>query len=495
MKKCISIILLSVIVFLTSCENFLESRDKSVILEEKLFTNQEGAEEAMYGLYMTMSTRSLYGAYMYVIPDLMGQYYTFNKSDDAVLGNMEAVVMHKHDAERPTLLSTEMWMYGYFLISNINKVIENLDGWTHKPLRHFNLYYGECCAMRAMMHFDLLRLFGSTNLDKRGIPYVDSYGMYAKPFSKTGEVYDRIIADLMKAQELLQEDEELLTFPRKPENTYDPYISHREFHANLYAVKATLARVYYTRGSKSDLDSAAHYAKQIIDSKKFNLPTKGEDKTTIHFQEMVAGTVDVNEAIFGLYKADTYTEWQGLFLQQKGGYEPAYPEMYNMKPGEEGFDFRSIWIRNARTTDGVDFGKRYFNLTAASSFNPMSDSKGVGISGNNIIRVPEMYLILAEAYMESNPAEALKYYNEFISSRGLREVEGPVTTEMLDEQLWKEYAQEGHYWFRLKKRHRPTLTLEPGLGHRYGATLDMDESKWNLKIPDGEFEFRPDGTF
>ncbi len=55
-------ILLCLLAFtFASCENFLESRDKAQVLEEKLFVNQEGVEEAMYGLYLNMGSGILWG--------------------------------------------------------------------------------------------------------------------------------------------------------------------------------------------------------------------------------------------------------------------------------------------------------------------------------------------------------------------------------------------------------------------------------------------------
>ena len=49
MKK--SLLLFITLISMISCEEFLESRDKSSVLEDKLFTNREGFEEALYGIY------------------------------------------------------------------------------------------------------------------------------------------------------------------------------------------------------------------------------------------------------------------------------------------------------------------------------------------------------------------------------------------------------------------------------------------------------------
>ena len=43
----VNILLCLLALVLGSCEDFLESRDKGQVLEEKLFVNKEGVEEAM----------------------------------------------------------------------------------------------------------------------------------------------------------------------------------------------------------------------------------------------------------------------------------------------------------------------------------------------------------------------------------------------------------------------------------------------------------------
>ena len=75
------------------------------------------------------------------------------------------------------MLYTELWTAAYKVISDINKILEHLDNWTEKPLQYGDIYRGECLGLRAFLSFDLLRSFGSVHLDKRGIPYVDKYGM------------------------------------------------------------------------------------------------------------------------------------------------------------------------------------------------------------------------------------------------------------------------------------------------------------------------------
>ena len=76
-------------------------------------------------------------------------------------------------------------------------------------------------------------------------------------------------------------------------------------------------------------------------------------------------------------------------------------------------------------------------------------------------------------------------------SRGLGNYDGELTIELLDEEFKKEFALEGQYWFRLKKRQPATLELISQIG----GALTMSEEKWNLFIPDEEFEYRDESTY
>ena len=54
---------------------------------------------------------------------------------------------------------------------------------------------------------------------------------------------------------------------------------------------------------------------------------------------------------------------------------------------------------------------------------------GKSILGNNILRIPEMYYIMAESLLASDPGKATEYFNVVISSRGLATREGNNLTE------------------------------------------------------------------
>lgn len=484
-------------VFCSSCEDFLESRDKSAVLEDDLFANQEGVEEAMYGLYVTLVKNSMYGKTFPLTMDLLGQYYTIGHTEESETeGIMDVLLRHEHKSQTAIDYYKQIWQTAYKFISDANKVLENLDKWEGKPLKFGDMYCGEVLGLRAYVHLDLLRMFGSVHQENRGIPYVTTYGMYVTPFSTTGECYDKIIADLKAAEKLLVADEQYLTYPRQPEDEYNLYVSDRVAHFNLYAVKATLARVYWTRNNPGDLDSAGMYAREVIESERFPLPADGSTITANYFISMLAGVIDDTEGIFGLYTSDTYTQWKDLFLSESGGYRPANTLLYARSDLKN--DHRKEWIGVPNVPDlsstgqMEQYGYRYLKLIDRQKLNP-SDKiyAGVGFTGINLIRVPEMYLILAESLLETSPEEARKVFEAYTFSRGMGNYEGTLTEGEIDLEFKKEYAQEGQYWFRLKRRQISVLELIPDIG----GTIVMNEDKWNLTIPDEEFEFRPEGTY
>jgi hypothetical protein len=100
------------------------------------------------------------------------------------------------------------WADMYRVIASANIVIgvngENLQG----EIVEFNHYKGEALTMRALAHFDALRLYGQMNISNGtdlGIPYITEFkGDNLYPFRLSiDEVKDMIIQDLLAAKPLM----------------------------------------------------------------------------------------------------------------------------------------------------------------------------------------------------------------------------------------------------------------------------------------------------
>lgn len=470
MKK-LAILWILAALLLGGCDDFLTSRDKSTVLENKLFTNREGVEDALYGIYAGLAQSTVYGVDMPFWMDFLAQFY--------IPGNtsLNSMLEYKHDREECRRLYNSIWQVMYHSISDINSFLSNLDAYEGEALRFEDLYRGEALGLRAYLHFDLLRMFAPVELSERGIPYVRHFGPDVTSFFTVKECYDLIIQDLLEAEKLLREDETLLTWPRVRSHEFI-ICRNRELHFNWYAVQATLARVYYMRGEPGDLEKAGEYARALIESEKFPLVREVKDVTY-----MMAGVIAETEAIWGLSSKTLYDKLYSRYIGRgMDSYDPTADQigLYASVAGE--MDARRDWFGNTVATG--DYTRTLKLLDPVELAN--SSTSPAGLEGINQIRIAEMYLIAAEAALATNPTAAQGYLDDLVISRGLPKFPGTLTLENIDKEWRKELVCEGQVWFQMKHRHPRTVTSA------YGQELTMSEGMWQLLIPDDEFDFRED---
>lgn len=479
MKKRL-IILSLVSILLGSCEDFLTPRDKSQVLEGTLFTNREGVEDALYGIYSSLASGDLYGVSIPEYMDVLAQFYKSNQTT----GTFSYMIAYDHDHDATRAVYGSIWSGMYKVISDINNFLEKLDAWDGEKLTLMDVYRGEALGLRAYLHFDLLRMFAPVQSDQRGIPYVTRFGVSVTPFSSVEKCYDLIIGDLLEAEKLLKEDETNLTLPRV--RTHDFIVKkNRELHFNLYAVKATLARVYWTRNQPGDLEKAGQYAKEIIDSEKFPLVDK------LEVQYMVAGVVAGTEGIWGLSNTNLYTSLKGIYCSNGLSALRPYDNCRELYSTGSGQDYRIEWFNIPRVTDQVITDVCCLKLLDPEQLGVTSEAPS-GLAGVNQIRVAEMYLIAAEANLENHPDLAFGYLDDLAKSRGLNGFapgESELTLEDIDREWRKELVQEGQVWFLMKHRQYPTVQ------NVNNQVITMTGEMWQLLIPDDEFEFRDESTF
>lgn len=455
------------------CDDFLTSRDKSQVLEKELFTDREGVEDALYGIYAGLAKSGLYGAEIAYRLDLLAQFY--------IPVNTSLYNMLKYEFSVPDMRSFQngIWSGMYRSISDINNFLDNLDAYEGKELRFENLYRGEALGLRAYLHFDLLRMYAPLKMSERGIPYVTRFGSSVTSFSTVKECYDFIIADLTEAEQLLRQDDTLLTLPRVRTHEYI-MCRNREIHFNWYAVQATLARVYYMRGEPGDLEKAGQYARAVIESEKFPLIKEPKDARFV-----VAGVVAETEGIWGLSNKNLYTALHSCYVDDGNSkLDPHYTQTALYATSDGTTDWRKEWFRSV---SGM-WGDRSVKVLDPVELK-IADKKPAGLEGVNQIRVPEMYLIAAEAALENEPENARKYLDDLACSRGLERFNDALTLEGIDREWRRELVQEGQVWFLMKRRHP-----EKVVAVHSNEEITMTEDKWQLLIPDDEFEFREDFT-
>lgn len=463
----------------TSCEDFLNITPDGQSKRDELLSTQQGVEDAMYGVYSQLRSTTLYGQELYfqTLEVMAHNLYCDGNTSIEALGKFE------YGNTNVKSLFEGIWAAMYKNISNVNSILEAplVKEATAYP---YSIYRGEALGLRAFMHFDLVRLFAeqyTLNPKADGIPYATEFSLNTPDFESLEKNYEHILADLHEAERLLNDEEDY--------EGLGNYMLDRQIHFNKYAVWATLARVYLTMGDK---ENAAMYALKVINDGRFTL----REKTKEHD---LAGVLSETECLFGIYSKSFYTQVYAKLQQTTTRYslEPRkdYSDIYSRD--KLGHDYREDDFFDMATL-GDEKRPRLKKLTEYYELNNMVANRPEHlILGINMIRLPEMYYIVAETMLEQNPGMALDYYNEVRVHRGLEplsgtavdevtgeQVERPLALQQINDERFKEYIGEGQIFFNMKRLNLDINSFDGATN--YKASKDI----YVVPVPDIEKENR-----
>ena len=468
MKKIIYILMSVALLATTSCEGFLNVTPDGQAKRDELLSTQQGVEDAMYGVYSQMRSKSLYGQELHFSTlEILSHTLWCNGSD-----GVEA--MGKYDWSHSAVKSVfeAVWTEMYKNISNVNSVLD-APLVKNATLYPYTVYRGEALGLRAFMHFDLVRLFAeqyTVNPEADGIPYAMEFSLNTPDFESLEKNYEHILADLHEAELLLVDEDEY-------ENKSN-FMLDRQIHFNLRAVQATLARVYLTMGDK---ENAAHYALAVINDGKYTLKEKTEVVNDL------AGILSKKETIFGVYYAGFYTNVNAKLQQMTSYYSLDLREdfMTLYEKDASGSDYRVMaYFSESGTGSGTKY--RLSKFTDIYEHNNNSANRPADlILGVNMIRIPEMYYIAAEALLDSDYDRALELYNAVRKHRGLDTLAGkPLTIELINDERYKEMIGEGQTYFNMKRQNLQIDSYDGKTQYQPSAGI------YSIPVPDIEKENR-----
>ncbi len=501
MKNKTIILLVALCLSFVSCEKFLDLNPKNEVVNDDMFSSKEGIESTLYGVYGAMKSKTLYGENLsFGIPEILANnlkaywVYYFQHFMEYDYTHVESVNQ---------LL--RVWTNAYEVIAYCNNIIQNLEDLDPESYSLYDLYLGEAYGLRAFMHFELMKYFAphvELYPNEEGIPYSTSYSFEHPSFYTVSQVYERIIADLKKAQELLIGDTEFMTYPRADFiNGYDireNFQKARTIHFNYYAATGTLARAYWMKG---DYDKAATEAYKVINSEAFPLVTKD------NVYNLMPAKLNGKETIWGIYSTDYITQTTNRLANISTGsaftiYTPEgnnftnYTQIYSQySTGDGSNDNRySGWFGDPEAATGEE--DTYTTTNLLKLFNDKSISNAGAYNGYydgiSMMRIPEMYYIAAEAAIRNGSSgEATILLNAVLESRGLiaLDLRNPVLVpdlDMLYNERHKEFFGEGMRWLEMKKMN---MDIE---SNSYYATLPASNDYYVFPIPNEEYEYRND---
>jgi hypothetical protein len=207
MKNKIKYIILSVFISfaIISCsEDFLNIDPEQNIPAEKAVVSENTLKTALNGVYSELQGSDYYGRSFYVIPELMADNLFLSSRNTGRYLDFDNFVVSEEDSYVEGL-----WDNLYVVLVNASHVIEGgekLEGGSQEQQALFDQLVGEAYALRALAHFDLVRMFAqpynfTADASHPGIPIINQVNdeRISPSRDNVQMVYEQINSDLASA--------------------------------------------------------------------------------------------------------------------------------------------------------------------------------------------------------------------------------------------------------------------------------------------------------
>lgn len=464
----------------SSCSDFLEQNPQTDLSENDFYKTADDILSAVNGAYSSLQEGDIYGNW-YVfgeIPSdntrnqLSGSVTTQNEFDQFYIDTQNSMIAN-------------FWKAAYKVINRTNTILGRIDG-IEINTELANRYKLECKFIRALMYFNLVRVYGDVPLVLKEISISESYDILREPKEN---VYNQIIADLKEAQDL-------------PVS----YSTAEDGRATQGAAKALLANVYMTLHKYAEAETILA---EIINSGRYSL------------LENTPGSLNI-DGYKNVFSPVNHNSKEGIFEIQflKGGYGEGSNYANNFAPENSGTNVVAVGGTGGNNIPEMDIYNAYEKGDLRRDFsmslgyydnrknNEWVESRYVckfmdvpyqnNDASNNypVIRYADVILMYAEALNQNGKtAEACKYLN-MTRRRGF----GYQTTEtspvdlqttdkaqfalMVEQERRVELAFENHRWFDLIRTGRAVEVMR-------SKGFSLNETNLICPIPQKQIDVNP----
>lgn len=486
----------------SSCSDWLDVKMEDSVMENTLFSSTEGYQIALNGVYMSLV--DLYANDLTTgIIDVMAQYYNVTENNNHTY---KVYAGYKFDDPQFESFRDGVWTDAYKLIANTNVILEHCDGdGVAIDKDYYPIVKGEALALRAMLHFDMLRLFGPVyneqTANQKCIPYQKSSSKDIQPLLPASEVLTNVIADLDEAAKLLKDSDPIVTDGIRNEEQNDnglsnDYLNYRNMRLNYYAVKLLLARAYAWKGEMDKVyDITKHEIIDKITTDEVEVfPWVKE--TQVH-EEGKPDHVYSSEVMFALYNSKRSSVNSSLFspsLNAKSSRLTFVGTNFNDSKFAFFYDDENDWRREMwgvaeakATEEGAEDETSLF-LTKFADF----DSQATASSTDNyrymmpLIRLSEAYLLAAES--APSREESYQLVNTLRLHRSCRDIsdDGQEIRDIVLAEFAREVIGEGQLFYFYKRHAMTSFPSGTAVNANYGMVL----TNYVLPLPKSETDKR-----
>lgn len=482
---------------LSSCVNdWLDVAPSDGTDADAALTSSSDLAAARTGMYKALKGNSslvdYYGQQFFVYGDVhAGDDYQYNNLGGSNRASFYYDMNYQTASEftSSTSSSNVAWKSPYIVIGRANRIIAAAEGGALSDAAEakatIDQYAAEAKVLRALAHFDLVRIYGKPYTEDQGaslgVPLVtEVLESNAKPARSTvAEVYTQVVKDLTEA----------ISSNALATETEPGYVS-------VWGAKAILSRVYLNMG---DYANALSVAEDIIKSSGAALWTRDQ-----YFKAWDASTPNESEFLFRLNVAGSTdsNDLNGIGnLQQREGYKEMvatkkFVDMLTSDPE----DVRNDMFLPAKAEKEV----------AVYGTNKVFLNKLRGQGGNlrnvtivPIIRLSEVYLTAAEcAFRNNDKTKAVEYLNDLVKNRTTTEASlatvDNITLERILIERRKELIGEGQRYFDALRNNETITRYTSEADKGWHKTLSKEAQSFNrdyfkaiAAIPQAEINANP----
>ncbi|HWK06016.1 MAG TPA: RagB/SusD family nutrient uptake outer membrane protein [Puia sp.] len=461
------ILLIGAVLLISSCsKSYLNRTPYNAAPYSTAIQSESDMQLANVGMYSALRNTDLYGRTLPVKGDLMADNSFVTTANSGRYISLNSYAFANSDS-----YAAAIWSNAYIAIKYANTIINSK---LPDTAANIGEYIGEAYAVRALMHFELVRNFAHPYTmapDDPGVPIVTLFDSTALPARNTvREVYTQVINDLEKAYSLMS-------------------VYRGTAYFSKYAARALEARVYQNMGDWPDaltmsLDVINNGGWSLLKSSDYvspsgNLGTAASNSTYTpggYWANPGVQSATKNETLFevasDLANNNGFDQIGFIYLQLGGGYGDMMgtDTLYALYAAT---DVRAgLYVRapaKYRSGQGGNINLNYKYSNAAGS-GDKDDTK--------VLRLADIILIAAEAYYNAGDyTNANSYLNMVAQKRdlsfaGWNDTGAQVLEDILIERR-KELAFEGSRFWDLVRLQRSwtkignqspmvTISVSPG---------------------------------
>lgn len=461
----------------TGCSDWLDVKQDTVVEEKDQFATYSGFQDALTDCYASLASSSLYGGVLTMgLPDVLANIYQEPNRERATSN----YYLYHHDYSQQSLKNSFDNIYTelYRNIVQCNIIIRHTnDVPSVLTEEQRELIAGEAHAVKALCHFEILRLFGPVPTEGATsdikLYYTDVSDITTRPVECDYTMFvDRIRAEFNEARTLLAGVDPVLKYNFDELNKFgtdgfeyvtlkdEKYTVLRQFRLNYWAVRALQARMELYVGNKAE---AGKIAREILAAKTAEGKPLVELSTLKDMSD--ACLCSPSEGLFLLSVPEVVSTADGYFgfksTTVDGASINTLPEetlkdvIFDDKLVGEDKRYLEGWKVVAQTGGGakVPVLLKYFSeeeKDAEVTLKMQTKQQVVPV-----MRLSELYLMLMET--STDLAEVNRLYKEYMLARNVNLQADAFTTldavaAALPREYMREFYGEGIIFYFYKRR-------------------------------------------